>query len=114
MFGDPEVTGKPAGDDLREGKRTVLMALGIQLAERAGRRADLTLLRTSLGRPDLDTTTLDAVRTLLVEVGAVRAIEERIEELTHAGLGALRIAPVAEPAAARLAELALTATRRDR
>ena len=26
-FGDPEVTGKPSGDDLREGKRTVLIAL---------------------------------------------------------------------------------------
>ena len=26
VFGDPAVTGKPAGDDLREGKRTVLVA----------------------------------------------------------------------------------------
>ena len=26
VFGDPEVTGKPAGDDLREGKRTALIA----------------------------------------------------------------------------------------
>ena len=27
VFGDPAETGKPAGDDLREGKRTVLVAL---------------------------------------------------------------------------------------
>ena len=27
VFGDPEVTGKPSGDDLREGKRTVLIAI---------------------------------------------------------------------------------------
>ena len=27
VFGDPEVTGKPSGDDLREGKRTVLVAI---------------------------------------------------------------------------------------
>ena len=29
VFGDPEVTGKPAGDDLVEGKRTVLVALAL-------------------------------------------------------------------------------------
>jgi geranylgeranyl diphosphate synthase type I len=27
VFGDPSVTGKPAGDDLREGKRTALIAM---------------------------------------------------------------------------------------
>ena len=30
VFGDPAETGKPAGDDLREGKRTVLVALRAQ------------------------------------------------------------------------------------
>ena len=34
VFGDPAVTGKPSGDDLRSGKRTVLLAE----AARAGRR----------------------------------------------------------------------------
>ena len=29
VFGDPSVTGKPAGDDLIEGKRTVLVALAL-------------------------------------------------------------------------------------
>ena len=37
VFGDPAVTGKPAGDDLREGKRTVLIALA--RAEAARRSA---------------------------------------------------------------------------
>ena len=32
VFGDPEATGKPAGDDLREGKRTVLIALALEAA----------------------------------------------------------------------------------
>ena len=32
VFGDPEATGKPAGDDLREGKRTVLIALALDAA----------------------------------------------------------------------------------
>jgi len=30
VFGDPQETGKPAGDDLREGKRTVLIAVAVE------------------------------------------------------------------------------------
>ena len=37
VFGAPEVTGKPAGDDLREGKETYLVMLARQRADRAGR-----------------------------------------------------------------------------
>ncbi|GAA3851097.1 polyprenyl synthetase family protein [Saccharothrix violaceirubra] len=104
VFGDPTVTGKPAGDDLREGKRTLLVALGIE------RGADV--LEHALGRPDLDVATVDEVRARLVEVGAVAAVEERITELTESALRALDRAPVAEPAGDRLAELAVSATRR--
>ena len=32
VFGDPAETGKPAGDDLREGKRTVLVATAVERA----------------------------------------------------------------------------------
>ncbi len=32
VFGDPVTTGKPAGDDLREGKRTVLVAFALDQA----------------------------------------------------------------------------------
>ncbi|MBB5959913.1 geranylgeranyl diphosphate synthase type I [Saccharothrix tamanrassetensis] len=105
VFGDPAVTGKPAGDDLREGKRTLLVALGVEFG------ADV--LHEALGRPDLDVATVDAVRAKLVEVGAVAAVEERIAALTESALTALDRAPVAEPAAAeRLAELAISATKR--
>ena len=50
VFGDPEQTGKPAGDDLREGKRTVLIALAHQRANDAQRGH----LRALLGDPGLD------------------------------------------------------------
>ena len=40
VFGDPEATGKPAGDDLREGKRTVLVAQALDVRRR-GRAAAL-------------------------------------------------------------------------
>ena len=36
VFGDPAVTGKPAGDDLREGKRTLLLALAVERAAQRG------------------------------------------------------------------------------
>jgi geranylgeranyl diphosphate synthase type I len=104
VFGDPAVTGKPAGDDLREGKRTLLVALGMQFG------ADV--LHEALGRPDLDVAMVDEVRARLHEVGAVDAVEQRIAELTESALRALHDAPVAEPAGERLAELAISATKR--
>ncbi|ATE53054.1 polyprenyl synthetase family protein [Actinosynnema pretiosum] len=105
VFGDPAVTGKPAGDDLREGKRTLLVALGVEHG------ADS--LEGALGRPDLGDAEVDAVREQLVAVGAVDACERRITELTESALRALEAAPVADPAVTeRLAGLAVSATKR--
>lgn len=104
VFGDPEQTGKPAGDDLREGKRTVLVARAAELTDDAGR----TLLRSSLGTSD----GVDAVRDLIRTSGALAAVEQDI-----AGLEAQADAAIDRlGAAARdvLGPLALTATRRTR
>jgi geranylgeranyl diphosphate synthase, type I len=112
VFGDPAVTGKPAGDDLREGKRTLLLALAGQRAEELGRTADRDAVEAAVGDPDLDADGVERVRGLLVDLGAVDAVEERITGLTVSALDALAAAPVAEPAASRLADLAIAATRR--
>jgi geranylgeranyl diphosphate synthase, type I len=48
VFGDPAVTGKPSGDDLRSGKRTVLLAEAVELADKSDPLA-ANLLRTSIG-----------------------------------------------------------------
>jgi geranylgeranyl diphosphate synthase type I len=114
MYGDTELTGKPAGDDLREGKRTLLMAVGLDHARRAGRPADADVLRGALGDPDLGPETLERVRGLLVEVGAVAELERRIDTLTSSALTALDGAGLAEPGVTRLRDLAVAATRRDR
>ena len=46
VFGDPSMTGKPAGDDLIEGKRTVLVALALDAAPaEAAARLDAALGR---------------------------------------------------------------------
>jgi geranylgeranyl diphosphate synthase type I len=112
VFGDPEVTGKPAGDDVREGKRTLLMALAMAAArERRGDTA-LTVLTEALGNPELDGDGVHRVRDVLRELGTADVLERRIEQLTESALAALAAAEVAEPAATRLPELAHAATRR--
>ncbi|MFL6141190.1 MAG: polyprenyl synthetase family protein [Labedaea sp.] len=114
VFGDTRATGKPAGDDLREGKRTLLVALGLQRAEQAGRHADAAALRAGLGDQRLAPASIERIRAALVDVGAVAAVEHRIDQLTSAAMAALDGAELADPAATRLAALAVAATTRDR
>ncbi|WP_370588676.1 polyprenyl synthetase family protein [Pseudonocardia sp. C8] len=109
VFGDPKVTGKPAGDDLREGKRTLLVASALQRAEQRADRAAYDVVSGALGNPEPD---LERVRSVLTELGAVQAVEQRIAALTGSALDALDAAPVAEPGRSRLFELAERATRR--
>lgn len=108
VFGDTDVTGKPAGDDLREGKRTLLVALGLRRATAAGAQ----VLRSCLGR-DLTVEDVRRAREVLVESGAVDEVERRIDDLTASAMHALASADLADPAGDRLAELAVAATRRN-
>ena len=108
VFGDPGETGKPAGDDLREGKRTLLLAYA---AERAT-PAQEALLDRYLGDPALSDDGVAALRGVLVETGALVRTEQRIAHLTQRALDALRTAPVDAEAVGALAELAGAATTR--
>ncbi len=107
VFGDPSVTGKPAGDDLVEGKRTVLVALALEHApaDRARR------LDERLGTP-LDAAQVDELRAIIADAGAHVRVEPMIAELTDRGLAALDAAPVAATAKAALRDLAAAATQR--
>jgi geranylgeranyl diphosphate synthase type I len=103
VFGEPEVTGKPAGDDLREGKETYLVLLARQRADRAGRQ----LLEAALGNAKLSEDEVAEVRRLLQACGALEATEARIGELlaqAKAALAATR--GIDERARATLAALA--------
>ncbi|MBZ2195633.1 polyprenyl synthetase family protein [Occultella gossypii] len=108
VFGDPDVTGKPAGDDLREGKRTVLVTLAMTRADAAG----VDLLRSALGNADLDPDTVARVRELLTGTGALASVEELIGERTAAALAAIDAAGYAQPARDRLRTLARAAITR--
>jgi geranylgeranyl diphosphate synthase, type I len=108
-FGDAEVTGKPVGDDFREGKATVLVALA---AARA--KPDQAAVLALVGRPDLDPDQVAAIHRVLVATGAVEAVEGSIAALHAEAVAALGAADV--PPAARLAleELAGHVAWRDR
>jgi geranylgeranyl diphosphate synthase type I len=80
VFGDPEATGKPAGDDLREGKRTVLLAHALDAASEPDHR----LVEGLLGRDDLDLAGVESIREVLVRTGAVERVEALIGELAEA------------------------------
>jgi len=109
VFGDPSVTGKPAGDDMREGKRTVLVAEALTRATPTQAR----VFRRFLGDPSLSAEGLAALRDVVVRTGALQRVEDRIETLTRDCLQALDAAGVTDPAAAdALRGLADAATRR--
>ncbi len=105
VFGDPAVTGKPAGDDLREGKRTVLIALALEQAT----PAQASLVRRELGSPSA---AIEALREVLVDTGAVDAVERRIEDGTAQALTALERGDLVPEAVAALTDLAVAATKR--
>ena len=107
VFGDPAVTGKPAGDDLVEGKRTVLVALALEHAP----AEDARRLDESLGTP-LDTAEVDALRQVIESSGAHTRVEQLIDELTARCLSALDAAAVTDTARSVLRQLAMAATQR--
>lgn len=84
-FGDPAVTGKSSLSDLREGKRTELIAI-------AWRRADgeqSAVLQECLGNPDLDDAGAERVRRVLHETGAVETVRATVRSLATNAASAL-------------------------
>jgi geranylgeranyl diphosphate synthase, type I len=106
VFGDPAVTGKPAGDDLREGKRTVLIAAALDGLGPGGAER----LVRDLGRDD--PSAIAALQRLIVESGAVDWVEQRIGRLRAEALDALAQADLPEDGYAALTALARQATER--
>ncbi len=92
-FGESSLTGKPVGDDLREGKPTPMLAIA---ASRAGQQhADLL---DRVGAPDLDEDEVAALQAVIVDTGAQAEAEATITALTEQAVQAIEQAPIA-PAA---------------
>ncbi|WP_245857489.1 polyprenyl synthetase family protein [Mumia flava] len=108
VFGDPAVTGKPAGDDLREGKRTALVAHTASAARPAQRER----LEAGLGNPALGPTDVADLRALMIDVGALARVEADITALEEQARDALDDDAL-RPHADLLADLAGRAVRRN-
>lgn len=109
VFGDPEQTGKPSGDDVIAGKRTALLAVALERAD----HPDRAVLRDSIGR-SLDDARLATVRGILVDSGAVAEIERQITVRRDAGLTRIEELDCDESARADLRTLAHRITVRSR
>jgi geranylgeranyl diphosphate synthase type I len=101
VFGDPARTGKPAGDDLREGKRTVLVARAVAGSD----PADRALLAQALGT-DLAPAALADAQAAIVRSGAVDAVEALISRLATQSLDDLARDELLEPGRSMLLALA--------
>ncbi len=108
VFGDPRETGKPAGDDLREGKRTILIATAFERAT----PHQQSLIRQHLGDPMLDAAGIEAMREIIDQTGALAETEQLIERGLEQALTAARSPVIAPEAQEVLVELAYASTRR--
>ena len=84
VFGDSTRTGKPVGDDLREGKPTLLLSVAHEQAT-DGQRSALDLV----GDPDLDADKVTLIQEVLVSTGALSAVEAEIDSLADQAISSL-------------------------
>lgn len=118
VFGDSDVTGKPTGDDLREGKRTILTTLAREALPNTQRR----LFDEMLGDPTLDSTQISMLQRTIRDSGAVKLVEDMISrnidraesalDTAQLGAGSTVATPLRDDARAQLIELAHRASRR--
>ncbi len=106
-FGDPQITGKPVGGDLREGKPTPLMARAVERATAA--QAEVLAL---VGRADLGDEQVARVQQVIIDTGALADLEATIARLTVEAVAALGVAPITTDARDELVALATYVSQR--
>ncbi|MDN6123485.1 MAG: polyprenyl synthetase family protein [Brevibacterium sp.] len=86
VFGDPAATGKPAGDDIREGKRTVLIAESMKKLS----PEQIRILAIRLGDPNLSDAEVGECVSMLTESGGLEAVESSIRDKYEEALSVIR------------------------
>ncbi|MGW4528032.1 polyprenyl synthetase family protein [Amycolatopsis sp. NPDC004378] len=109
VFGDPAVTGKPDGQDLRDRKASSVVVLAAAMAGRHQETELADLLR--LGTVDDDA--VARWRTLITATGARERLGELIRERAEKALAAIDPAVVPPRASELLAALATRCTERE-
>ena len=108
VFGDEQVTGKPAGDDLVEGKRTVLVTLTRNTLPQTQRNIFDDMLGT-----ELDAEEVGMLQRTISDSGAVEELETMIERNVERASSALQGSPLRPDAAHLLTQLAQRAAKRN-
>ncbi len=109
VYGDPQATGKPAGDDLREGKRTAL----VTLAEQRATASQAATLRSLIGNADLDQAGVETCRAVIADSGALDEVEQLITRRGDEALDALQSPLIDAAALTALQALAVAALQRN-
>lgn len=107
-IGTSEETGKPSGDDISEGKWTLLAITALELADAAARED----LIGAFGNAEADAGQISAAIAALHSSGAVAAIEELIAENERSANSLLSSLPMLEEARAEIDRLVGSAVRR--
>jgi geranylgeranyl diphosphate synthase type I len=108
VFGDSAITGKPAGDDLREGKQTMLIAYANSNAS----ETEAKLIVNNLGNPNLSNEMIATLQDVLINCGAQDFVENRIADYLAKSFSALDSITDSPEAKSALTELAVLATNR--
>lgn len=108
VFGDSKVTGKPSGDDIREGKRTVLIAMALASANPSSRDE----IESALGNTNLSEVETTRIQVAIEESGARAECERLIDQLLDESLDSLKESYVAAEVKSLLEEIANLATKR--
>ena len=109
VFGDPEVTGKPSGDDLRTGKRTTLINEALQ----RGDESQVAALREGLGKGEESAEAeIERLRDIIYDTGAQAEVEKLIEARTQRAIESLRAGGLGADITAELTQLAEKLTHR--
>lgn len=109
VFGDAAITGKPVGEDLREGKPTLLYALARAAASGAGAQ----LFERRFGQADLNDDEIRRLQEIIEETGARRQVLAVIDSLVDQALDAALVLPFEASAVDALIQLAHFVAGRD-
>lgn len=101
VFGDSQETGKPSGDDLRSGKRTVLVTLAREKLPASAQRLFDEMLGT-----DLDHDQVEMLQRTIRDSGALQQVEQMIERNVSRASELARSTEVSAAASDSLARLA--------
>ena len=108
VFGETEITGKPSGDDIREGKRTVLMALVTEMVK----TDELARVEAALGDSTISEAELADIQKIIIQSGALSKCEDLIASLLEEALLALNNPDIDSRVVELLRDMGQSATKR--